>query len=131
MPILDTAAEGRSLDNDYGPTRGPNSPSTLEAHLFMEHPSFGGVEVSGGGYAPVTFSNDAWDPSADGVKRSHLLAYPAATGEYPDTVTHVALRDPATGIWWDCVPLEEELDVTGPGSGPEVVISIYYNDNTE
>ncbi len=128
MSILDQTARERSLNNDYGATRGPNAPATLEASLWVGHPDDDdGEEVIGGGYARVTFSNDNWLAAADGVKVSLPITFPAATGEYPDTVTYVLLTDPSDDSRWDCVPLDEPLDVTGPGDGPVVTIRIYYN----
>lgn len=135
MPLRDLAAQEASLDNDYGPTRGPHSPDVFEVALFAGDPAVDGVEVPVDvdgeltGYEPAAMSNDAWNPAEDGVKTSHEIQFADPLTEWPETVTHAALRDPATGVVWDVVELEEPLDVTGPGVIPPVVLPIFY-DNT-
>lgn len=131
MPIRDQAAQERSLDNDYGPTRGPNAPDAHEVALFMGDPDLGGLEVAGGGYARAALDSDDWLLAADGAKVSPTVTFPDTTDEWPGTVTHAALYDPVEGLWWDSVPLEEPLDVTGPGDSPQVVLSIFYDTNLD
>lgn len=137
MPIRDQAAQERSLDNDYGVTRGPNSPDSFEVVLFVGDPDLGGTEVpasvegEGTGYARATLDNDAWLTAVAGVKESQPIAFADALAEWPDTVTHAALYDPIGGAWWDCVPLAEPLDVTGPGEITPLVFSIFYDTNLD
>lgn len=137
MPIRDQAAQEASLDNDYGPTRGPNAPDGLEVAFFAGDPDVDGIEVPTAvegeptGYERVSFSNDDWEPADGGVKRSFPIEFPDALTEWPETVTHAALRDPVTGLWWDSLELEEPLDVTGPGAFAAVVLPIFYDTNLD
>lgn len=139
MPLRDQAAQEASLDNDYGPTRGPNSPDAFEVALFAGDPDIDGVEVPAEnvddeptGYIRVTLDNDDWLPATGGVKESQPVSWPPAEGEWPETVTHFALRDPVTGAWWDAAPLEEPLDITSASdTGPVLVLAIFYDNNLD
>lgn len=132
MPIRDQAAQELSLDNDYGPTRGPNAPDNLIVHLFGGDPDGDGVEVTGGGYAPATMSNDDWALAADGIKSTDPSPiFPAPTGEWDITATHWALEDADTGLWWDSAPLSTPLDVTGAGGSFAVKLSVFYDNNLD
>lgn len=147
MPIRDQGAMERSLDNDYGPTRGPNAPDMLRIHLFSGDPTGDGIEVPdtsevddgvGGtttvpnGYAPALMSNDDWDPSTGGIKYSSPdPVFPAPTEEWNVTVTHWAAEDPDTGLWWDSAPLTAPLDITGPGTPIAVKLAVFYDDNLD
>lgn len=138
MPIRDTAAMNASLNNDYGATKGPNAPASHELALFDGDPMIdaldgGGVEVAAldcPGYARVTLANDAgWLAAADGMKKRAALAqFPATTGEWLTPVTHWALIA-SGGVVWDCGPLTEPLEVTGAGDGPEVAVTVFYDDS--
>lgn len=55
------------------------------------------------------------------------VQFPNTTGEWPDSPTHWALLDGDT--MWDCAPLIDPLDVTAAGTGPSVVVTIFYDDN--
>lgn len=131
MPIRDQAAQERSLDNDYGTTRAAAAPAAFEVAGFAGDPSLGGVEVSGGGYARGVLSNDDWLAADGGIKTSLPVAFPAPTGAWSATVTHVGLFDPVEAAWWDVVPLVEPLDITGAGDPPSVVVSILYANNLD
>lgn len=128
MPIRDQSAQERSLDNDYGATRGPNAPDSFEVAFFSDD---GDTEIAGGGYVRATLDNDDWLPAADGVKASLPIAFADSTDEWADTVTHAGLYDPVAAQWWDVVPLDEPLDVTGAGDGPIVILSIFYDNNLD
>ena len=47
----------RSLRNDYGDSRGSNSPVSVELQLWTDRPTDGGVEFSGSGYSALTIPN--------------------------------------------------------------------------
>lgn len=135
MPIRDTAAMNRSLDNDYGTTRGPNAADSHLLALWDGDPMLdvsegGGVEVVGGGYARVTVLPADWLPAVDG--RKALAApkqFPTVTAEWPEGAEYWALIDGGDGVtMWDCGPLTEALEVTGPGPGPLVTVAVYYDD---
>lgn len=127
MPIRDVAAMNASMDNDYGTTRGPNSPSSHALALFVGDPMTDGVEISGHGYARTNVLASKWLPAADAYKSTNGgVQFPTVTSEWPDSPTHWALFDGAT--MWDCAPLLEPLDVTAAGPGPQVVVTIFYDD---
>lgn len=143
MPIRDQAAQERSLANDYGPTRAAAAPDTFDVCLFAGDPLAGGVELAdttevddgtGGvdlvdnGYAPALLDNDNWAAPSGGILTTATpVAFGAVLAEWPDTVTHWALRDRATGAWWDCAPLVEPLEVTSAGPGPTVTLAVFYD----
>lgn len=148
MPIRDLAAQVASLANDYGASHGANAPLTFEVALFIGDPSDEGVEVTAtttlidedsgdtsevaNGYSPVVIANDgAWFPPADpdtGVLTTALVTFPEAEAEYPDTVTHWLLRDPATGAGWDTgvLPRDDQIAVEGAGVTPRLTLAIFY-----
>lgn len=138
MPIRDVEAMNASLDNDYGTTRGPNSPTSHYLALFMGDPLTDGVEVPAlndellpTGYARVEITPSMWEPAADGEKQlTDFVAFPATLNEWPAAVTHFALFSP-TGVMWDCSILEEELVVTGPGDSPTVLVKIFHADTLD
>jgi len=147
VPIRDQAAQERSLANDYGPTRAAAAPAEFDVCLFDGDPMLGGLEIAdttevddgeGGtevvanGYAPGVLDNDDWNAPDGGVMTTTApVQFPTVLAEWPDTVTHWALRDPVTGFWWDCAPLVEPLDVTAAGPGPTVTLSLFYDNNLD
>lgn len=139
MPIRDTSAMNRSLDNDYGSTRGPNAADSHLLALFDGNPMLsvddgGGVEITNAdnpGYARVTVDQDTdWLPAENGMKS--LVSpkqLPATTGQWLDSPSHWALLDGADdSVMWDCGPLSEPLEVTGAGAGPLITFSVFYDD---
>lgn len=131
MPMRDEAARNASLDNDYGPTAGPNAPAGgHDLALFVGDPMTIGVEVSGPGYARVNVPPGKWLPAFGGMKRTDgPVLFPAAMDEWDGIVTHLGLFWAGTEVLGDTVPLAEPVAITGAGPGPEVNVSIYYNDD--
>lgn len=139
MAIRDQAAMERSLDNDYGATRGPNSPDSFEVMLLD---SFGneipdtsldedGVTEIPNGYARATHDNDDWLPADEGVKVSGVVTFPAPLADW-ETAYYWALRDPLTDQRWDYAPLTEPLDISGAGSDqPTLIMTVFYDDNLD
>lgn len=128
MPIRDIAAQNRSLDNDYGTTRGPNAPSSFQVALFESNPALGGIEITGPGYARVTLSSNSFAAAVDGVKTAQVT-FPDATGAWTQA-TYWGLYDPVGAMWWDCAPLATTLTVSGASSGPVVNLAVYYDNLT-
>lgn len=138
MPIRDIAAMNRSLNNDYGTSRGPNAADSHQLALFVGDPMIpadddGGVECAPGthpGYARVTVNPGDWLPAADGRKMlTGPKQLPATTGEWDPEPDYWALFDGAVpGLMWDCGPLTAPLQVTGPGDGPLVSVAVFYDD---
>ena len=131
MPIRDVAAMNRSLDNDYGTTRGPNAPASHNLRLYAGDPITDGVEASGGGYAAQNIAPADWLPAADGEKSlAAVVEFPVPTGSWGPTITHWALTGVGDGgLMWDTGILADPLDVTGPGErGPLVRVTVFYDD---
>lgn len=145
-------AQNRSLDNDYGSTHGPNSPASFTLGLFTGDPLADGEEVTdttevdtldadgnvtgteevANGYARAAVAHSDFLPAADGVKTSDPVGFPDTLAEWPDTVTHWQLFDASTGEAWDSGELVDGgLEVSGPGSGPTVALSIFYADSVQ
>jgi hypothetical protein len=135
MPLMDTAAQNASLDNDYGATKGPNAPASLSLELWAGDPTNGGVQMDAvGGYAPPTVTNDGtnFPPAADGAKTCAAISFGTSTGEWlaggnPDVATHFLLRDTATGTAWDTGQLGDEISVEAAGTEVTVQPVIFYN----
>ena len=123
--LRDQVMQERSLDVFYDTYTNP-----WEVALFDADPDLGGVELAGNGYGRSACTAGDWTPATGGVKSTIPLTFPDATGEWV-TATHVGLYDPVAAAWADVVPLEEPLDVTGAGSGPQVVISVFYDNNLD
>ena len=127
--IRDVAAQNASLDNDYGATHGPHSPSAHELALFNGDPTATAVELAAdGGYARVSLPNDgtSW-PGADGGATSVTADFPFSTGAWSDTATWWALYADDGTTMWDCGPLEQEISVDQAGEGITVTVTVYYN----
>jgi len=129
MPIKDVDAQNASLDNDYGANHGPASPDAHELALFNGDPMFDGVEITGDGYAPATVSNDSGWPDADGGAKARAITFDAPTGAW-DAFDHWLLRDPDTGIGWDCGATTEDGNITAASSvGPIITVQIFHPDS--
>ena len=128
MPLLDPAAMARSLDNDYGTTRGPNAAASHQLVLFFGDPQSAGVELTEAGRATI-LPADWLASDVDGRKATAaLVQMPDAAAAY--LATHFALYG-ADGFWWDCAELSEPLDVTETGPGPQVLVELFYDDSTQ
>lgn len=129
------AAMNSSLDNDYGATHGPNSPSTWQLALFVGNPEIleaegGGVELNSTddpGYARTTVSHTDFPAAVDGIK-TFTVIFPNSTGEWEHSPTHWALIASGESIW-DTGELDQEYDITGAGPGPVIQGNIYYGNN--
>lgn len=138
MPVRSTTAMNKSLDNDYGASKGANAPASHQLALFSSDPMLvddpATVELTSAacpGYARVTINNGAaWAAAANGQKAlaAGSVAFPATTGEWASAATHWGLYG-SDGSWWDCAPLNDPLVVTGAGSGPLVAPVIFYADS--
>jgi len=75
-------------------------PSTVYVALYTSNPTAAdtGTEVSGGSYArqAVTFSAPSIEGGKQTIKNTAEIVFPIATADW-GTVTHVGIRDAATG----------------------------------
>jgi hypothetical protein len=127
VPIFDISERNAFLDNQYGPSHGAAAPASHDLAMFNGDPMFGGVEITGPGYARVTIPNDAtWAAAVDGMK-STSASFPAPTGAW-DEATHWGLYNGTALGFTDS--FDTPLDVTGASpSGPLVQITIYFADD--
>lgn len=128
---MDTAAMNSHLEASYGPNRGALRPDSHEFALFFGDPNFGGVEITGGGYARVTFDGDTdWNAAADGAMSTDWKSLPSTTGEYDSEATHWALiYDDGGDVIDDSGPLATPLVVTSAGDGPLVRAVVRWADS--
>ena len=127
--IRDTAAQNKSLDNDYGATKGANAPASHALALFAGDPSIDGVELSSmGGYARVTITNNGtnWPAATDGEKVCAAQTFPASTAAWSAEATHWALYG-SDGNWWDCGDLPDVVTVAAAGVTVSVTPVVYYS----
>lgn len=136
MPILSVSRRNRSLDNDYGPTRGPNAADAHHVILYDGDPRTGGVELSGGGYArPVLDSDTDWEPAADGAKTTATgITWPTATTSWGVATYWGLAEDADPDEVWDIGRFVVPIDVTAPG-GTVVLeagaLTVFYTDNLD
>ena len=128
--IRDTAAQNKSLDNDYGATKGANAPASHTFHLFAGDPRIpeadgGGVELTTG-YTPPTITNNgaSWPAAANGAKTGAVVAL-TFTADLADGATHWALKG-SDGYWWDTGELDSEISAAASGTSKNVVPVIFY-----
>lgn len=127
---MDIAAMNSHLEASYGPNRAAARPSSHEFALFYGDPMFGGVEITGGGYARVTFAAADWNAAADGAMSTDWKSLPSTTGEYDSEATHWALiYDDGGDVIDDSGPLVDALNVTAAGSGPLVRATVRFADS--
>lgn len=130
MTLLDPAAQSASLDNDYGATKGPNAPASLQVALFTDDPLLGGTELAAvGGYARAVVPNDGttWPAAASaGSKSSAVISFGTSSAAWSDTASWFVLFDAATGTRWDDGPLDVEVDVTESGTPVVMQATVYY-----
>lgn len=131
MPIRDVAAMNRSLDNDYGTTRGPNAADSHELALFDNDPTIDGVELDAGdcpGYERTVVLPADWAAAAGGSKTtSAAVQFADATDAWATEAKWWALVDGDDHVTvWDCAALNESLSVTGAGPGPGIQPSVFY-----
>lgn len=128
MPILSVDKMNVSLDNDYDAVE-------VEVALFVGDPSLDGVEldsVDNPGYARTSIPVGGWDAAEGGAKSAAaVVQFPAATGEWLDEATHWALFEPGDVDGWDYGVLSEPLVVSGAGDGPQVAVTVFYDDSVE
>jgi hypothetical protein len=121
MPLGSTFARDAVLNATLGATQHASIPPTFYLALFAGDPGAAtpGVEVSGPGYARVPLpAASSWSPSSSGVKLSAAdVSFPASTGAWLGTATHLSLMDAATGgNRWDTGPLGSAITVSGAGT---------------
>lgn len=130
MTLLDPAAQSASLDNDYGATKGPNAPASLQVALFTDDPLLGGVELAAvGGYARAVVPNDGttWPAAASaGSKSSAVISFGTSTDAWSDTASWFVLFDAATGTRWDDGELADEVAVLTSGTEVTTSLTVYY-----
>jgi len=131
MTLISTAAQNKSLANDYGASKGPNAASAHKVRLYVGDPAAGGSELaSTGGYTPPVLSNDGtgWPstPSA-GAITSAPVTFATSTAAWASVPTHFLLEDNTTGDAWDSGPLANEIVVDQAGTVVTATLTVFYN----
>lgn len=131
MTLLSTAAQNKSLDNDYGSSKGANAAASHKVAMYAGDPATTGTELAAtGGYAQVTLTNNgtSWPSvAAGGAKTSMQITFPTSTAAWSDVATHFLLLDATTGDEWDSGPLSAELSVDQAGVIAKVTLTVFYN----
>jgi hypothetical protein len=129
---LSPDARARSLTNDFGPVVVGSRVTTWIAHLYDDNPEFGGVELDDAtcpGYLPVTFDNDEFEATDEGM--TVLLTLADADDAWTKSGRYVVLEDDDTpGEFWDYVPINE---VRATAAGPfteDVELVIFWSDDS-
>lgn len=100
MSLGSTAAKNVVLRGTYGTSRSSLAPATIDVRLYVGDPAGAGVEMTGGGYAPVTLANS---DANMGVPTTGLLT--------PATVTYAT----STGAWSGGTPPDHWAITDGAG----------------
>ncbi len=120
-----------ALDACYGDAHSTAWPDDLQVRLYAGSPLSGGVEVTGGGYAPLAVSNDTatWPDAAFRAKTNGVdFVFATSSGAYSATATHWAITD-TSGVLCDTGELGEPIAVTEAGQAVRLVagsLSITY-----
>jgi len=131
---LSAPARLKSLLDDYGPTRGPNAPDNLLAHIYDGNPAMGGTElddVTCPGYEPVAIDSDDFEATDDNQVQVEATVADA-TGAWTRTGRWVVLEDADNlGEFWDYVPIAAVTAAdAGPFAGPLLIALNYVDDAT-
>lgn len=128
-PLSDTA-RAKSLANDFGPTRGPNSPDQFLIAIYDDNPEFGGVELDTGscpGYARATVDNDDFAVGTVGMSVTGSMA--DATGAWTQIGRYLVLLNAADDTEaWDYTAISA-LRVREAGPVDDVEFTVFYSDD--
>lgn len=119
MSIVDTAAKTNSLKNDYGTSKGSNSPATVYLAFFAD--SAYATELTGtGGIPRIPISNvDAqFTTSAAVTSNVNALTSSASTGAWGSSATYAALMSTSSGAGdkWDGGALSSSVTISASGT---------------
>lgn len=127
MPILDDAAADKLLAAIFTPASA-DLPTEYVIELWDDDPTLeGAAKLTGGGYAdsdPVAVDTD-WSAPA-GRMTSCSPVFPSPTGEWPVATHYVCRGDDDLGYTYG--ELAEELEVTGAGDPPTVIVTVFFED---
>ncbi len=121
MPIRDVAVMDDFLDLMLGS-------ETWELALFDGDPMTDGVELSGSGYGRVTIAPADWAAAVDGAKSLTVPATLPAPTDAWDDASHWALFRVSDDAMGPTAELTEALEVTGPGDGPTIQPTVFFDD---
>jgi len=129
-PLSDTA-RAKSLSDDFGPTRGPNSPDQFLVAIYDDNPDFGGVELDGGscpGYARTTVNNDDFIVVDGGMSITATLANPTEAWTQVGRYVVLLNADDDTEAW-DYGPVTA-IRVSSAGTLQPLIVTVHYDDDT-
>jgi hypothetical protein len=96
MTLGSVKSRNMALDSCYGSGKASNWPATVYLHLFANDPTAGGMEIVGGGYAPVAIPNDSthWPDAVGGLKTNGVTeTLPLSIGPWSAPATYFWLSD--------------------------------------
>lgn len=119
MSIIDSAAKTNSLKNDYGTSKGANSPSSVYLAFFAD--STYATELTGtGGIPRIPISNVDAQLATSAAVTSNVngLVSSASTGAWGSTATYAALMSTASGAGdkWDGGALGTPVTISAAGT---------------
>lgn len=127
------SARAKSLANDFGPTRGPNSPDHFLVILLDDHPEFDGVELDTStcpGYARATVDNDDF-AVVDSVGMGITVTLADPTAAWTKIARYAALLNSAdTSEMWDYTAIDPiRVREAGPFVA-DLSFTVYYSDDS-
>ncbi len=111
------------LDAVLGDDHAVTIPDELQVRLYAGSPLTGGVELSGGGYAPLAVDNDTatWDDAVSRVKANAVdFVFATSSGAYSATGTHWAATD-TSGVIVVTGELGEVVGATAAGQAVRLI----------
>ncbi len=127
MPIRDVSAQTKALRFCFGADRSALAPDAFEVVLFSDSEFTTELDpIDCPGYVRADLDSDDITDFEDGAV-TIPVQFADVTGEWTTGVLGAGLWDPVAGEMYDVVELSEPLEVTGPGDGPLVVLTVFYD----
>jgi hypothetical protein len=112
------------LDACYGDNHASNWPATIWLHIFQGDPTLGALELTGGGYAAVSASNDSasYPDAAGGSKSTGVdFDFATSTGPWSAPGTYWYFTDSATSLLPPAAPTVTNVGTAGTTNWQYVV----------
>lgn len=114
MPVVDTTMQNECLDAILGPDRASHMPDSYGFELWDGDPrNEDSAEIDTG--EVLSIGADDFGPADGGQTTATAVVAGTAVDAFSDTATHYVMRHPVSEGIAFCAPLQEPLDVTGPG----------------
>lgn len=117
MVLKSANAKTNSLKNDYGSSKGSNSPATWYMAFFEDDTMATELTGTGGISRIAVTNNDANWTTATVTQNAGVINSAASTGAWASSATFVALMSAATGgDAWDGGDLADPISVSAAGT---------------